>query len=146
LRLAERRGIRKILRGLRQRGPEPRDLHPHGAFLVERHGLGDGRSDEQKLLQLETEFRREPLRRDLAAARRALQRVVDLLNEALDLESRAGGDLVLVERQLLAALLVAEINLHDAARDESAADEQHGDQKVLADEAAARPPRAEDIR
>ena len=62
---------------------------------------------------------------------------MDLLDEALDLERRAGGDLVLIERQLVAALLVAEINLHDAARNEPAADEQHGDQEIFPHEPAA---------
>src|SRR5262249_54545488 len=143
--LAEWRRRRQILRRLRQRGAEPRDLHAHRALLVERHRLGDGRRDEQKLLKLEAEFRREPLWRDLAAPRRALQRVMDLLAEALDLERRAGRDLVLVERQLVAALLVAEIDLDDAARDQSAADEQYGDQEIFAHEPAPRPARAEDI-
>jgi hypothetical protein len=70
---------------------------------------------------------------------------VDLLDEALDLERGAGGDLVLIEPQLLAALLVAKINLHAAARDESAAYEQHRDEKILAHEPAAGTARTEDI-
>src|SRR5690348_17888816 len=62
---------------------------------------------------------------------------MDFLNKMLDLESRTGGDLFLQERQLFAAFLIAIINLDRPAGNQTAADQNHRDQKIIAHEPAA---------
>ena len=102
---------------LRKNGPQARGLHPYRPVFIERHGFGDRRGDQKKLFQLEAEFGRQSFRRDLAAFRGPLQSVVNFLNEPLDLDGGPCGDFLLQERQLLAALLIAEIDFKNAACD-----------------------------
>src|SRR5262249_46752465 len=87
--------------------------------------------------QLEAKLRRESLGRDFATLGRTAQSVMDFLDEVLDLERRAGGDFFLQQRELFAAFLVAIVNLHQAADDQSAADQQHRNEKIIAHQAAA---------
>ena len=136
-RLLERFYGREIFLGVRQNGAQPRSLHLDHTLLVERHCLGDRRRNQQELFQLEAEVRRKSPRRDVAALGRAFEHVMDLLDEVFDLEGRAGSDFFLLESQLLPALVIAEINLDEAAGDQAAADEHHGNQKIIAHQAAA---------
>jgi hypothetical protein len=113
------------------------------AIFIERDRFGDRRRDQQQLLQLEPKVRREPLGRDIAALGRAFEHVVNLLDEMFDLEGGAGGDLLLQARQLLAAFLIAKIDFNQSAGDQTAADEHHGDQKIIAHQPP--PPRRAEV-
>src|SRR5581483_11809298 len=133
----ERRRRGEIFLGIGQYRAQARSLHLDDAVLVERDGFGYRRRDQQEFFQLETKIGREALGRDVAAFGRALEHVVNFLDEVLDLGSGAGGDLFLQPGQLIAAFVIAKIKLEQSARDQSAADQQHGDQKIIAHQPAA---------
>ncbi len=64
---------------------------------------------------------------------------MNLIDEVFDLISRAAGDFFLQAPQLFTALVISIINLDKSAGDQSAADEQHGDQKIITHQALAAP-------
>jgi hypothetical protein len=62
---------------------------------------------------------------------------VELLDELLQPEGRAAGGLLLPGRDGLADLLVAEVDLPETARDETAGEQDERDQEVVAQQPAS---------
>src|SRR2546426_6200187 len=63
---------------------------------------------------------------------------LDLLDELLDLPGRREGFLPLEDQERRSVLLVREINLHDAAREQCATDQRDKKRDVLAEEPTSR--------
>jgi hypothetical protein len=127
---------REVALSLGDHRPEARGAGPALAAGVHGDRLGDGGRDEQEALELELIARREPSSRDLAAPRRGGQRAVDLLDELIEPERRVGRGGALDGRDVVLDLVVAEVDLPQAARDQAARQEDERDQEVVPEEAA----------
>ena len=61
----------------------------------------------------------------------------DLVDESFDLERGDARDLLLKRGEVLPTVPLMEVDLQEAARDESGADEDRRDEKVMTDQAPA---------